>query len=123
MLDVEDSLRRMGGDRSLLIATAEFFQDDAPTLWNSLKEAIEIGDAKSAERAVHSLKGLAANFGAAPFVNIAEVMEEEAKAKNLKSVQRGLPELETQLKKLQSCLGELISNERGSLTKGSKDHS
>lgn len=123
MLDIEDSLRRMGGDRSLLIATAEFFQDDAPGLMESLKEAIEIGDPKTAERAVHSLKGLAANFGAAPFVNIAEVMEDEAKSKNLKSVQRGLPELETQLKRLQVCLEELIASERGSLTKNSKDNS
>jgi PAS domain S-box-containing protein len=123
MLDVENSLRRMGGDRSLLIATAEFFQDDAPGLWNSLNEAIAKGDVKSAERAVHSLKGLAANFGAAPFVNLAEVMEEDAKAKNLKSVQRCLPELEVQLKKLQACLGELISNEQGALAKGLEDHS
>jgi len=122
MLDIDDSLRRMGGDRSLLVATAEFFQDDAPGLLDSLKESIEIGDAKSAERAIHSLKGLAANFGAAPVVNLAEVMEDSAKSKDLKSVRNGLPELETQLKKLHLCLSDLINSDRAELTNNSKDN-
>ena len=110
MLNIDDSLRRMGGDRSLLIATAEYFQDDAPGLLKSLKDSLEVGDAKTAERAVHSLKGLAANFGAAPVVDIAAIIEESAASKDLKTAAKHVSQLETQLEKLRGCLSDLISS-------------
>jgi HPt (histidine-containing phosphotransfer) domain-containing protein len=112
MLNIEESLRRMGGDRSLLIATAEFFLDDAPGLLRSLKDSLATGDAKTAERAVHSLKSLAANFGATTCVNLAELIEGLAAAQDLRAAASQMAALEARFEKLQVSLSELIASDQ-----------
>ncbi|MBX3450292.1 MAG: response regulator [Planctomycetaceae bacterium] len=78
MIDLPGSLARMGGDVSLLHDMARFFLEDTPEMMTTLENQ-RIGDL--AARAAHSIKGLAANFGAAPVVELASQLEAAASAR------------------------------------------
>jgi two-component system sensor histidine kinase/response regulator len=65
VLDVDASLRRLGGDRNILIELAKMFAEDSPGLMGAIEQGIQQARYSDAGRAAHSLRGLAANFGAA----------------------------------------------------------
>ncbi|MFO0900295.1 MAG: Hpt domain-containing protein [Pirellulales bacterium] len=76
VFDLEGSLQRMGGDLELFRDLTEYFFADAPPLVERIALAIERDDAGQLERAAHSVKGLAANFGAAQVVASAARLED-----------------------------------------------
>lgn len=65
VLDVDASLKRLGGDRNILVELAKMFAEDSPGLIEAIKQGIQHASYSDAGRAAHSLRGLAANFGAA----------------------------------------------------------
>ena len=65
VLDVDASLKRLGGDRAILVELARMFAEDSPGLMGAIEEGIQQSRYSDAGRAAHSLRGLAANFGAA----------------------------------------------------------
>lgn len=62
--DMEGALNRLGGDQELLSELVGFFLEDAPVLLDQIRDGFQNGSARLVERGAHSLKGLAANFGA-----------------------------------------------------------
>ena len=86
LIDRAGALSRMGNDLELLQDMAAMFIRDVPRLLTTLRDALAIGDADEAARAAHSIKGLAANFGAAPCVAAALAIESPAKAGQLGSL-------------------------------------
>src|SRR6185295_10198060 len=64
VLDVDASLKRLGGDRNILVELAKMFAEDSPGLMGAIEEGIQQSRFSDAGRAAHSLRGLAANFGA-----------------------------------------------------------
>jgi PAS domain S-box-containing protein len=78
MIDLQGTLARMGGDVSLLHDMARFFLEDTPEMMTTLEDQL-IGE--RASRAAHSIKGLAANFGATPVVDLASQLEAAATAR------------------------------------------
>jgi len=62
--DYTGSLHRMGDDPGLFEEMAGLLRADAPALLDAVQTAHQQGDAPRLERASHTLKGLAANFGA-----------------------------------------------------------
>jgi HPt (histidine-containing phosphotransfer) domain-containing protein len=99
--DLEGSLCRMGGDQRLFSDLAEFFFADAPELAERIGAAHRAGDLRELERAAHSLKGLAANFGAAAVVGAAAELEELGR-------QRAAVEAGPSVRRLQDRLEELL---------------
>src|ERR1044071_9738461 len=65
VLDLGAALKRLGGDRGILIELAKMFAEDSPGLLDAIEQGVHQGREKDAGRAAHSLRGLAANFGAA----------------------------------------------------------
>jgi CheY-like chemotaxis protein len=63
-VDRRGTLARLGGNEQLFQDLARFFLEDAPTVLAELGTSLERDDARVAERAAHSLKGLVGNFGA-----------------------------------------------------------
>jgi HPt (histidine-containing phosphotransfer) domain-containing protein len=59
------------------------FLDDAPTQLEALRDGVERGDAETARRAAHTLKGNGATFGAASFSELCKGLEERAKSGDL----------------------------------------
>src|SRR5262245_21513723 len=65
VLDLDAALKRLGGDRNILVELAKVFSEDSPGLLDAIHQGIQQARYSDAGRAVHSLRGLAANFSAA----------------------------------------------------------
>jgi len=61
-LDVPGALRRVGGDRELLVRIIDFVVEDSPQFVRRMETALESGEYSEVERAAHSLKGLVSNL-------------------------------------------------------------
>ena len=72
LIDVQGTLTRMGGDAGLMRDMASFFVQDVPVLLRTVQEYRQ-GD--EASRAAHSMRGLAANFGAQSVIDLATLIE------------------------------------------------
>ncbi|HJV03319.1 MAG TPA: ATP-binding protein [Burkholderiaceae bacterium] len=72
VLDWPAALQRLDGDADLLHELAVLFLDDGPQLWRELTAALAAHDMERSARAVHSLKGVLVNFGAARALSAAE---------------------------------------------------
>ncbi|HZX26178.1 MAG TPA: ATP-binding protein, partial [Telluria sp.] len=70
--DWRDALQRLDGDVDLYLELAGLFLADGPSLLESVRSALAAGDLAASQRAVHSLKGVLANFGARDAVERAE---------------------------------------------------
>ncbi len=88
-IDEQAALTALDGSRELLCELAEMFCEDAPLELESLKRAIEEGDARSARRATHSLKGLASTFFARSTVDLAQRLENAAARDDLQAFHDG----------------------------------
>jgi PAS domain S-box-containing protein len=72
--DWRDALQRLDGDTTLFLELAAIFLDDGPALLQGLWMALEGGDVPASRRAVHSLKGVLANFGARQAMECADLL-------------------------------------------------
>jgi HPt (histidine-containing phosphotransfer) domain-containing protein len=61
-LDVDGALKRVGGDRELLVRIIDFVVEDSPQFVTRMETALESGEYSEVERAAHSLKGLVSNL-------------------------------------------------------------
>jgi two-component system, sensor histidine kinase and response regulator len=61
-LDVPGALRRVGGDRELLMRIIDFIIEDSPEFVRKIETSLESGEYEEIERAAHSLKGLVSNL-------------------------------------------------------------
>ena len=100
------ALERLDGDRELLATLIAVFHEDSVELLIRLATAVEQRDAARAERAAHSLKGLAANFDGFPAVEAARVIEEAARQADWPAVAGGLPTLEREVSRLRLALAD-----------------
>jgi HPt (histidine-containing phosphotransfer) domain-containing protein len=102
--DQSGSLRRMGNDHELFQEMVGLLRSDAPHLLQALITAHKDGDAAGAQRAAHTLKGLAANFGAGRAVAAAAEVERLAKVKQSAGMPAAITELEESLSELIAAL-------------------
>jgi two-component system, sensor histidine kinase and response regulator len=107
VLDEAAALERIGGDRQLLGEIAGLFLQEYPELLGTMRMALASGDAKELERAAHSLKGSASNFGAYACVEAALDLERQARGQDLGSAPDGLGRLESRLADLHPELQRL----------------
>lgn len=108
VFDLDSSLDRLGGDRGLLRKLIEFFHEDSPPLLTSLGSGIDQQNAAQVELAAHSIKGLAANFGAQATVEAALRIEDAARAGDLATAVAALPELIAQTARLGRALAAYL---------------
>jgi PAS domain S-box-containing protein len=83
VIDLKAARQRMDGNEALLADMARYFLDDAPRLLGELETMLVQGDASNAQRAAHSLKGLASNFGARHVTAVAQRIEDLARQEEL----------------------------------------
>jgi len=105
------ALEQVGGDQELLIEVAQLFLEDYPNSLREIEEALRTGDAKLMERAAHTLKGAAANFGAEPVVEPALRLEMAGRRGNLSAASGDFAQLTTALRGMHQDL-ERISAAR-----------
>src|SRR4051812_24075320 len=102
--DYAGSLHRMGDDHELFHEMAELLRADAPPLLDAVHSAHQQGDPARLERASHTLKGLAANFGATRTVAAAADVERLAKQRQSSGLPAAIVELEEALDELIAAL-------------------
>ncbi len=104
VIDFAGTMRRLAGDRDLFHDFIGYFDEDWPQLLAALREAIAQDDAPSLQRAAHSLKSLAANFGAERCVAAAYELELAGKSGDLNAAGEWLPRLEQEVTRLDAAL-------------------
>lgn len=106
-VDYRSALARLGGSEQLLCDLAKFFLEDAPGILTELSSAITMGDMPTVERAAHSLKGLAANFGAPAAVQTAAELQDAARRRDADQLPSLCDRLDREIEKLAVELREL----------------
>ena len=100
--DHAGSLVRMGQDLRLFRDMVGFLRDDSPRWLQELRAGLQNRDDRRVRHAAHTLKGLAANFGAPRVERAARVVEQGAG-------QRDWPELAAETRELEQALDELLA--------------
>jgi HPt (histidine-containing phosphotransfer) domain-containing protein len=106
LFDAEAALDRLDGDEELFAMLITVFQQDSVQLFDQLTSNLAKGSLREAERAAHSLKGLAANFDADKATEVAFAIEQLARAGISDGLDRRSQELNAQLEKLRTALAE-----------------
>ncbi len=100
--DENKALDAVGGDRPLLQEIIGTFFEELPKWRSEIGEAISSDDAKTLQRAAHTLKGAVSTFGAEQVRTIAQRLENMGQESNLTGAAEALAELEQALD--QFCL-------------------
>jgi len=74
-IDVKSALKRTGGNRKRYVALLRRFAQQQAGTVDEIRKALSMGDAATAERAAHSLKGAAGTLGATTLSEIAAKAE------------------------------------------------
>jgi len=110
VFDKAGMMIRMMGDEGMARTVIGGFLEDIPRQIEALKVYLEAGDAPSAERQAHAIKGAAANVGGETLRNLAFEMERGGKTGDLGAVTARMPELETQFARLKESMGEFLNH-------------
>lgn len=82
-LDVNDGLERVDGNRKLYLRLIRRFADDQADVIERIQDSIESQDMESAERLVHTLKGLSGTIGALKLAQTAADLEHRLAVRGL----------------------------------------
>jgi two-component system, sensor histidine kinase and response regulator len=112
--DHAGALGRMGNDHELFHEMVGLLGSDAPPLLQTLHAAWTARDLARAQRAAHTLKGLAANFGAERAVAAAAEMERLAKTQHPDGLPASIGELEAAFDELIVALASSFQTSQSS---------
>jgi CheY-like chemotaxis protein/HPt (histidine-containing phosphotransfer) domain-containing protein len=101
-------MERLMDDEDLARTVAAGFLEDIPRQIAALKECLETGDTKGAERQAHSIKGAAANVGGERLREAALEMEKAGKAGDMDEVQARMADLDAQFDRLKQVMTEAL---------------
>jgi HPt (histidine-containing phosphotransfer) domain-containing protein len=97
-------LKRLAGNQGLAERLVKEFLDDTPTQLCILRKQLEEGDAESARRQAHKLKGAAATLSAGALRDVAFQAELAATAGQLHKLAELLPTLEGEFERVKAVL-------------------
>jgi len=86
VLDTEDALARLDGDRELLEEISQYFIETAPQQITRIESALKSGDMGTIEREAHSLKSAAGSVGAKKLQESSRQVEAHASGKETGSL-------------------------------------
>ena len=116
-IDIQAGLSVVGGNKMLYRKLLVRFFNDFVDISHEIKEALESGDKETAERLVHTVRGVAANVGAKDLASISEALETKI-AKGKKGIkEKLLNDFSDSLNKVLNSLKVLSpDNEKGNGT-------
>ncbi len=97
-----------GGDEEFLQELFQEFLDQTPVLMEQLQQAIQSGDAQTAGRMAHTIKGSARSVGADPFAETAFILEQMGKSGDLSGAPTALQALENRWLAVQQVMAEYL---------------
>jgi HPt (histidine-containing phosphotransfer) domain-containing protein len=104
ILDMDGTLRRLGGNMELVSELTEFFYADSPRLVERLADGLAGSNGQEVRHAAHSLRGLVSNFGAASITSALSTIETSALDGNFDEVNKQLPLVIAGLEELRGAL-------------------
>jgi HPt (histidine-containing phosphotransfer) domain-containing protein len=104
IFDKAGMLARLMDDEDLVRTVAAGFLDDIPKQIAALNGYLAAGDAPSAERQAHTIKGASATVGGEALQAVAFDMEKAAKAGDLGAVMARMVELGTEFDRLKQAM-------------------
>lgn len=104
LCDFDSALRRLGGDRHLLVELAHIYIEDAPMLLLRISNGVRDANCSDVLHAAHLLRGLAANFGAPTVTEPAARLEEIALTGRLDDARTTMQELQREASLLEQAL-------------------
>ncbi len=104
ILDAEELLVRVDGDKELLDELVGIFQDNYPVLLGQLKKAVQNRDWLAMREAAHTVRGAVANFAASAAVETALKLETMEIRDDLSPVEETISRLEKELQRLARIL-------------------
>jgi PAS domain S-box-containing protein len=104
IVDRDAALRRLNGDEKLFRDMIQFFDEDSPSLIETIRLCAKSGDSEALARAAHTLKGLAANFDAEAAVASAARLQQLAESYDASAFEPAIAELECELSRLTVAL-------------------
>jgi len=108
VFDPRPLLHRLSEDVALCRELINLFQMDAPRLLQTIRAAVETGDAESVERTTHLLKGCASNFAAAEVVRAAQQLEDLGRQGDLREAGDAYRVLEQSLQRFHTALNDWL---------------
>jgi two-component system sensor histidine kinase/response regulator len=93
-VDIADGLHRVGGNERLYHAMLRQYAEDQADTATALRAAIAAGDAKTAERLAHTLKGVSATLGIKPASEAAAAVEDRIRHGRLEGIEDDLMAME-----------------------------
>ena len=111
IIDVEEALARVEGDRDLLLELAAMLRDESPRLLSEIKRCASERDADGLVAHAHSFKGACASLSAKPAANAALALELLGRAARFDEVSARVAELEIESTRLDDALVALAEDE------------
>jgi PAS domain S-box-containing protein len=100
VFDIDDALRRMGGDRALLTELQGIFEASGDEMLAAVWNALSARDPDLLARAAHALKGALGNLSAVAAHRATVTLEQHAKENNMIAAAQAAQELEFQIDRL-----------------------
>ncbi|MCW7752906.1 Hpt domain-containing protein [Desulfobotulus sp. H1] len=109
VFDKKAMMARFMNDEELAIKVVQVFLDDLPRQLDLLQKHLDSGDADTACRIIHSIKGASVNVEGNELANIATAAEKDARRGILGAVQAHMPAIDLAFQKLRQALIQAFS--------------
>ena len=109
-IDIQSALSRLGGNQKLYRKLLVNFYNNHQNDIRDIRRVIELGNLKTAERIVHTIKGAAGNIGAQEVFTAASAVEAEFKEYSLGKAEPLIVQLERALEQVFSSITVLHEN-------------
>ena len=109
ILDEDEALARVGGDRELLTSLTEVFFDSYPAQLAQMREGISSGDAKAVYQLAHTLVGAVGVFGAPSALAAATRLEAMGREGKISGAEEAWQQLDSALARLKPALTALTA--------------
>ncbi|MGR3319240.1 MAG: response regulator [Candidatus Anammoxibacter sp.] len=110
VFSISDTLALVGGNVKRMKRLVDITLEDSKKQIEQLRSSLAADDLSVLERAAHTLKGQAANFGAEPFMEFAQRIEQAAKDGDAQSVHNMMKDFDTEYERLLKALEEIDWN-------------
>ncbi|MDP8264971.1 MAG: Hpt domain-containing protein [Candidatus Aceula lacicola] len=107
IIDLDDVLERIQGDKELLVELVEIFLDDCPSKIDDIKECFKVNNFDQLAEVAHSAKGAAANIGAKKLWKTFLVTEEAAKSATAEQSEELVKRIDQEFDELKQYFPEL----------------
>jgi HPt (histidine-containing phosphotransfer) domain-containing protein len=108
-LDVADGLNRVAGNMKLYRSLLRQFADQQADTVSAVRATLAREDFASAERLIHTIKGVSGNLGAKLLSSLVAELERSLRDRNARSLEAGLSSMASEVERLREAIGNFLA--------------